>query len=141
MIIGRKGKCGCNHSSGGISTTSNAFSLLLALTAHTAVYHLFKKMHHTKSNLIFVSPPASQNRHLHTFSSAQLRHLNTKVNQDNRFQEVPPGTISRIRQLRINRRPIRGTKQSHMTNNGNWDSLVYVTVTSKIGKETASTIK
>ena len=28
-----------------------------------------------------------------------------------------------------------------MTHNSNWDNLVYVTVTNKIGKETASTIK
>ena len=28
-----------------------------------------------------------------------------------------------------------------MTHNSNWDNLVYVTVTNKIGKETSSTIK
>ena len=33
------------------------------------------------------------------------------------------------------------TKQPHITNSCNQDNLVYVTVTNKIGKETASTIK
>ena len=33
------------------------------------------------------------------------------------------------------------TKQPRITNSCNWDNLVYVTVTNKIGKETASTIK
>ena len=93
------------------------------------------------NNLILVSPPASQNSWSHTYSSAQLRHLNTKVNQDNRLQVLPPGTISRIRQVRINRRPIKDTKQPHITNNCNCNNLIYVTVTNKVGKETACTIK
>ena len=106
--------------------------------------HIFeskKNMCHTNSNSILVSLPVSQYSQLHTYSSAQLRHLNRKVNWDNRLQVLPPGKISRIKQPRINRRPIRVAKQPCITNNCNWDNLVYITVTIKIGKETTSTIK
>ena len=36
---------------------------------------------------------------------------------------------------------MRETKQPHITNICNCDNLIYATVTNKIGKETASTIK
>ena len=97
-------------------------------------------MCHTNSNLILVSP-TNQNSWFHSYSSAQLRHLNTQVKQDSRLQVVLPQTVSKIRQLRIYKRPIRVTKQPSITKNHNQDNLLYVTVTNKIGKETTSTIK
>ena len=96
------------------------------------------------SNLILVSPPTCANRQnscLHTYSSTQLRQLNTKVSQDNRLQVLPQGTISWIRQLKINKRPIRMTKRFHITNNCNWENLLQVKINNKIGTETASTIR
>ena len=96
------------------------------------------------SNVILISPTTCANRQnswSHTYSPAQLRQLNTKVNQENRFQVLPPGTILQIRQLKINKKPIRMTEQICITNNHNWDNLVHIRVTKKIGTKTASTIR
>ena len=101
-------------------------------------------MCHSNSNIILVSPPASHNSWLHTYSSAQLRQLNTKVNQDNRLQVLPPGTISEIRQLKINRRPTRLTRmmeQPCITSNHNPDNLLNITITNKIRNKTDFTIR
>ena len=70
-----------------------------------------------------------------------VKATKNKVNHHRRLQILQPGSISRIRKLNFNKKPIKTTEQVQIMNNLKLDNLVNIKITNNIGSETRTTIR